>query len=92
MPGVAVKCYNPMEGFMVAELPKRPEIGNTVDCSIEIEGRVFEGCQLRVVWMMENELDNDTWSVGLSLRKPEERQEEIDAALNEVFNRLGGPS
>ena len=81
-----------LEGFMVAEIPKRPEIGGTVDCLLEIEGQVFEGCQVRVVWMMENESDKSTWSVGISLRKPEARQEEIDAALKNVFNRLGDSS
>ncbi len=81
-----------LEGFMVAEIPKRPEIGGTFDCLLEIEGQVFEGCQVRVVWMMENESDKSTWSVGISLRKPDARQEEIDAALKEVFNRLGDSS
>lgn len=81
-----------LEGFMVAEIPKRPEIGGTADCSLEIGGQVFEGCQVRVVWLMENESDNTTWSVGISLRKPEERREEIDAALKEVFDCLGDPS
>ncbi len=82
-----------LEGFMVAEISKRPDIGSLADCTLEIEARVFEGCQVRVVWMMENGTSDDaSWSVGLSLRKPEDRQAEIDAALKEVFNRLGDPS
>ncbi len=81
-----------LEGFMVAEVSGRPEIGGLIDCSVEIEGRVFEGCQVRVAWMMENESGEAAWSVGLSLRKPEDRQEEIDAALKKVFRDLEGQS
>lgn len=82
-----------LEGFMVAEIPKRPEIGSLADCTLEIEAQAFDGCQVRVVWMMENgTTDDTTWSVGLSLRKPEGREVKIDAALKEVFHRLGDPS
>ena len=42
-----------LEGFMVAEISKRPEIGSLADCTLDIETKTFDGCQVRVVWMME---------------------------------------
>ena len=76
-----------LEGFMVTEIPQRPKVGEVLDCALEIDGQKFD-CQVRVVWFMESEAENTTWSVGLSLRKPADIQDEIDSAFERAFQAL----
>lgn len=51
-------------GFQVV-LSKKPEIGASVSCFIQIADEVFENCSGQVVWFQESGSDSPAWVAGL---------------------------
>ena len=53
-------------GFQVV-VSKKPEIGASVSCFIQIADEVFENCSGRVVWSQESGSDSAAWVAGLAV-------------------------
>ncbi len=75
-------------GYKVV-VPERPAVGEIFNCSIEVEGDLYEGCQGKVAWVTEIEADPPTWSVGMSVHMPEARRMDYQAAMKKVIDTLG---
>ncbi len=57
-------------GFQVV-VSKKPEIGASVSCFIQIADEVFENCSGQVVWSQESGLDSTAWVAGLEVNMTE---------------------
>lgn len=74
-------------GFRV-ELRHRPHLGEVVECVFVIDGALFQNCRATVRWVMDNEVLDDSCSVGLSVEPAEGQKEDFNAALKGVFEFL----
>ncbi len=77
-----------MGGFRVV-VPEKPEPGDTFYCTIELKGKKYDECEVRVAWVHQNEAIPSTWAVGLSLRVPPERRPEFEGVMHQVLADLG---
>jgi hypothetical protein len=77
-------------GFRI-DVSERPEPGDVVECSIVVNGKLFQGCRARVRWVTNNEIFTYSWAIGLSVEIDAGRRADYDAALDEVFGAMGGP-
>lgn len=71
-------------GFSVL-LHEKPELGEVIECEIDILNKVFEGCRMTVVRVGENDGDIPTWTAGMSLEVPPSFQPGFEKALKTVF-------
>ncbi len=53
-------------GFRIV-VSKKPEIGASVSCFIQIADEVFENCPGRVVWAQESDLQSPAWVAGIAV-------------------------
>lgn len=74
-------------GFSVL-LHKKPELGEVIECEIDILNKVFEGCRMTVVRVAENDGDNAAWMTGMSLEVPLGFQPGFEEALKAVFPKI----
>lgn len=77
-----------LDGFKV-EISYKPKVGNLINFSVDIKGQIFEDYQAKVVWVNQNEIDTPTWSVGLSLHTPKDKEGDFYASLKKAFAELG---
>ncbi len=73
-----------MGGYRVV-VSERPTVGDLFDCSVEVQGKLFDECHGRVARVIENEADPPTWSVGMSLQPPDSQRIDYEDAMNELF-------
>jgi hypothetical protein len=71
-------------GFMV-ESPRLFDVGEEVECTIEVSGKSFMGCQASLAWRSENGNDPPTWNMGFSLNVPDEQKSGFLSAMEEAF-------
>ncbi len=71
-------------GFSVL-LHEKPELGEVIECEIDVMNKVFEGCRMTVVRVEENNGDIPTWTTGMSLEVPPSFQREFEGALKAAF-------
>ncbi len=71
-------------GFRV-KLHEKPELGEVIDCSIDIMNQVFEGCRMTVARVEKNEGDPATWTAGMSLEVSESVRADFENALKQAF-------
>ncbi len=71
-------------GYRVV-VSERPAVGDSFDCSVEVQGKLFEECQGRVVRVIKNEADPPTWSVGMTLQPPKFRRIDYEEAMKKVI-------
>ncbi|MFC1491915.1 PilZ domain-containing protein [Nitrospinota bacterium] len=75
-------------GFKV-QFQEKPEMGEVINCSIDIMNKVFDGCRMTVARVEKNDTDPPTWVVGISLEVPENLRSEYEASLKETFPDVG---
>jgi hypothetical protein len=80
-------------GFSVL-LHEKPELGEVIECEVDILNKVFEGCRMTVVRVEEYEGTPPTWTVGMSLDVPQNFQSSFEEALKAAFPEVerGGQS
>ncbi len=71
-------------GFMV-ESPKSLNVGEEIECTIEINGKFFMGFPAMLAWRSENDNDPPTWNMGFSLNVPEEQKTSFLTAMEKAF-------
>ncbi|MBI3127416.1 MAG: PilZ domain-containing protein [Candidatus Tectomicrobia bacterium] len=76
-----------MGGFKVL-LPEEPEVGSTFTSSIELRGKTYPECKVRVAWTHKNNTQPPSWSTGLALLLPGPG-EEFQGRLNQVLTEVG---
>ena len=76
-------------GFRVV-VSEEPTIGDLVDCSVELKGKEYQGCNVRIAWTSENETDPPTWSVGLSFSTPQTQPSDFYLAMEDATCELSG--
>ncbi len=64
---------------------RRPAVGDLFDCSVEVQGKLFDECHGKVARVTENEADPPTWSVGMSLQPSKDQRIEYENAMNGLF-------
>ncbi|MFC1491597.1 hypothetical protein ACFLQ0_03295 [Nitrospinota bacterium] len=76
-------------GFRV-EAAEEPLTEDLIECSIVVNGKLFEGWAAKAEWVRNNEVFLSSWSIGLSVGIEEGRPEEFRAALEEVLENPRG--
>lgn len=77
-----------MGGFKVL-LPEEPVVGSTFTSSIELRGKIYNECKVRVAWTVKNNTQPPTWSTGLALSVPDRGREEFQGSLLQVMTDIG---
>lgn len=77
-----------MGGFKVL-LPEEPTVGETFISSIELRGKIYDGCQVRVAWTDKNTTQPPSWSTGLALVLPDHGKQEFEGRLSQVLTDIG---
>ena len=73
-----------MGGYKV-EVFECPEVGNLFECSVEVNGKLFEKCHGRVARVIENETAPPSWFVGMSLQPPEDQRTDYEKAIKRII-------
>ena len=79
-----------MGGFKVL-LPEEPTVGETFASSIELRGKPYDGCQVRVAWTQKNSTRPPSWTTGLALILPEQGRQDFQGRLQTVLTDVGTP-
>ena len=77
-----------MGGFKVI-LPEEPTVGETFASSIELRGKPYDGCQVRVAWTQKNSTRPPSWTTGLALTFPEQGKQDFQGRLQTVLTEVG---
>ncbi|OGL62189.1 MAG: hypothetical protein A3J27_05790 [Candidatus Tectomicrobia bacterium RIFCSPLOWO2_12_FULL_69_37] len=77
-----------MGGFKVL-LPEEPTVGSMFTSSIELRGKTYNECKVRVAWTLKNNTQPPSWSTGLSLFVPGSGKEEFEGRLRQVMTDIG---
>ncbi|MBT3350040.1 MAG: hypothetical protein HOC91_01310 [Nitrospinaceae bacterium] len=75
-------------GFSVL-LHDKPDLGEVIDCEVDILNNVFESCRMTVVRVEENDEETPTWTTGMSLEVPPNFQSSFKEALKAAFPEVG---
>lgn len=73
-------------GFMVV-VEKYPEAHSEIDCILHMHGGVFQRCKGEVVWVRKNDEDFESWSIGVSIKLPEDERKRLDLLLKKLRSR-----
>ncbi len=71
-------------GYKVV-VSERPAVGDLFDCSVEVQGKLFEECHGRVAQVIENEAAPLKWFVGMSLQPPEDQRIDYEEVMNGII-------
>ena len=74
-----------MGGYRVV-VSERPAVGDLFDCSVEVQGKLYEECHARVVQVIENEAAPLRWFVGMSLQPPEDQRIDYEETMNGIID------
>jgi hypothetical protein len=72
-------------GGLMIESSIPPEICDTIECSIQINGNAFMDCKTTVAWKTENKATPPVWKMVFLLQVPENRQSEYEVATGAAF-------
>ena len=69
----------------MVESPRLFNVGEKIECSIEVSGKFFMGCQASLARRSENGNDPPTWNMGFSLNVPDDQKSSFLSAMDEAF-------
>lgn len=72
-------------GGLLIESSVPLKVCDTIECSIQIAGNTFMGCEATVAWKTEIGATPSVWQMGFLLRVPENRRNDYKTAIEAAF-------